>query len=82
MATGIAWGVMKIEAPTVWAAGFTGQGVVIGGEDTGYQWDHPVLKPQYRGWNGTSADHNYNWHDAIHDSTGNPLRQQFAVSVR
>src|SRR6266513_2738343 len=30
------------------------------------------LKPHYRGWNGTAADHNYNWWDAIHDSTGNP----------
>jgi subtilisin family serine protease len=67
-----AWGVDKIEAPAVWAEGFTGQGVVIGGEDTGYQWDHPALKAQYRGWNGSSADHAYNWHDAIHDSSGNP----------
>jgi serine protease AprX len=70
--SGITWGVMKIGAPGVWAAGFNGQGVVIGGEDTGYQWDHPALKPHYRGWNGASADHNYNWHDAIHDSIGNP----------
>jgi subtilisin family serine protease len=68
----IAWGVSKINAPEVWAAGVTGQGVVIAGEDTGYQWDHPALKSHYRGWNGTSADHNYNWHDAIHDSVGNP----------
>ena len=62
----IEWGVNKINAPLVWAAGFNGQGVVIAGQDTGYQWDHPALKPHYRGWNGTSADHNYNWHDAIH----------------
>ena len=65
-------GVARIEAPLVWANGFTGQGVVIGGEDTGYQWDHPALKNQYRGWDGMVADHDYNWHDAIHDSTGNP----------
>jgi subtilisin family serine protease len=62
----IAWGVDQVNAPLVWAAGFNGQGVVIGGEDTGYQWDHPALKPQYRGWNGTTANHNYSWHDAIH----------------
>ena len=68
----IAWGVSKINAPSVWSAGFNGQGVVIAGEDTGYQWDHPALKPHYRGWNGTTADHNYNWHDSIHDSSGNP----------
>jgi serine protease AprX len=68
----VSWGVTKIDAPLVWAAGYTGQGVVIAGEDTGYQWDHPALQPHYRGWDGTIADHNYNWHDAIHDSTGNP----------
>ena len=71
-AAGIGWGVAKIETPAVWDAGFDGQGVVIGGEDTGYQWDHPALEPQYRGWNGAKANHNYNWHDAIHDSSGNP----------
>jgi len=46
--------------------GFTGQGAVIGGQDTGYQWTHPALKNKYRGWDGVSADHNYSWHDAIH----------------
>jgi len=64
----IAWGVSKINAPKVWAKGVTGQGVTIAGEDTGYQWDHPALKPQYRGWNGSSANHAYNWHDAIHSA--------------
>jgi len=62
----IAWGVDKIKAPQVWAAGVTGAGVTIAGEDTGYRWDHSALKSQYRGWNGSTADHNYNWHDAIH----------------
>lgn len=62
----IEWGVAKINAPSVWAQGFTGQGVVVAGQDTGYQWDHPALKNHYRGWNGSTADHNYNWHDAIH----------------
>src|SRR5206468_10728214 len=51
---------------------YNGRGVVIAGEDTGYQWNHPALKIQYRGWNGTTADHDHNWHDAIHDSVGNP----------
>ena len=68
---GVEWNIIKVKAPDVWAMGFTGQGVVIGGQDTGYQWDHPALKNQYRGWNGLIADHNYNWHDAIHDGPGN-----------
>lgn len=69
----IEWGIERINADDVWALGYRGQGVVIGGEDTGYQWDHPALKRQYRGYNATAdtADHNYNWHDAIHNI--NPL---------
>ena len=63
-------GVTYIKAPDVWALGFTGQGVVVGGQDTGYAWDHPALKNQYRGWNGTTADHNYNWHDSVHSGGG------------
>ena len=59
-------------APDVWALGFRGQGITVGGADTGQRWTHNALKPQYRGWDGVTADHDYNWHDAIHDSIGNP----------
>lgn len=62
----IEWNITKIGAPLVWAAGNIGQGAVIGGQDTGYDWTHPAIKGKYRGWNGTTANHNYNWHDAIH----------------
>lgn len=70
----IEWNIAQVGAPEVWAYGYTGQGIVIGGQDTGYAWDHPALKEHYRGWEGGSADHNYNWHDAIHeiDDPGNP----------
>jgi serine protease AprX len=61
----VEWNILKVNADDVWAAGTTGQGAVVGGQDTGYDWDHPALINQYRGWNGSSADHNYNWHDAI-----------------
>src|SRR5450759_3546838 len=63
-------GITYTRAPEVWAMGFTGQGIVIGGQDTGYQWDHPALKPHYRGWNGSSVAHDYNWHDSIHVGGG------------
>jgi subtilisin family serine protease len=64
------WGVQNVNAPSVWAMGFTGTGIVIGEQDTGVRWTHAALKPKYRGWNGASADHNYNWHDAIHSGGG------------
>ena len=60
------WGIQMIGADKVWEMGYRGQGVIIGGQDTGYEWEHSVLKKQYRGWQGNYANHNYNWHDAIH----------------
>ena len=68
----VEWNVNMVHAPQVWAAGFTGQGMVVGNQDTGMRWTHQALKPHYRGWNGSAADHNYNWHDSIHsDISGN-----------
>ena len=67
----VEWGVEKIGAPLVWSAGITGTGVTIAGQDTGYHWEHPALKAQYRGWDGATADHNYNWHDAISGELNN-----------
>jgi len=57
-------------APEVWAEGFTGQGAVIGGGDTGFLWNHSALRNHYRGFNGTSADHDFNWHDSVHSRGG------------
>ncbi len=65
-------GISYTHAPDVWALGFNGLNIVVASADTGVRWTHNALKPHYRGWNGTVADHNYNWHDSIHDSVGNP----------
>jgi serine protease AprX len=65
-------GITYTHAPDVWALGFNGQSIVVASADTGQRWTHNALKPHYRGWNGVTADHNYNWHDSIHDSVGNP----------
>ncbi len=61
----VEWNLAYVRADEVWELGYTGQGVVVAGQDTGYDWDHPALKGAYRGWNGTSVVHDYNWHDAI-----------------
>src|SRR5215813_3821060 len=65
-------GVNSVRAPEVWALGFTGQGIVIGGQDTGVMWDHPALRNQYRGWDvaTATASHDYNWHDSVHSQGG------------
>lgn len=63
---GTEWGIQKINAPAVWALGYTGQGITVGGADTGYDWGHPAIKTHYRGYTSeTVFNHNYNWHDAI-----------------
>lgn len=62
----LSWGLTRINADDLWNMGYTGSGIVVGGQDTGYEWSHPAIKSHYRGWNGSSVDHNYNWHDAIH----------------
>lgn len=50
----------------VWAElGIRGEGIVIGGQDSGYAWSHPAIRRQYRGSIGLGVNHNYNWHDAI-----------------
>jgi hypothetical protein len=59
-------GLTRVRAPEVWAGGFFGQEVVVGGQDTGYDWDHPALIAKYRGSGGKNPDHDYNWHDSIH----------------
>src|SRR5438093_4575836 len=65
-------GIAYTHAPDVWALGFRGQGITVAGADTGERWTHNALKPHYRGWDGQNADHDYNWHDSIHDGVGNP----------
>jgi subtilisin family serine protease len=57
------WGIGMIRANLLWNHNLRGSGVVVGGQDTGYEWIHPALRNQYR---GDSLNHNYHWHDAIH----------------
>ncbi len=61
----VEWGIARIKADSVWAMGIEGKGVVVGGQDTGYDWQHPSLAQKYRGYNEGLFNHNYNWHDAI-----------------
>jgi subtilisin family serine protease len=62
------WGIAKIEADKVWSLdGVHGEGVVVASADTGVEWTHPAIMGKYRGWNGTTASHDFNWFDAIAD---------------
>ncbi len=66
--TGVQPNLAAIHADEAWALGVTGEGIVVAGQDSGYDWTHPALKPHYRGWDGQSADHDYNWHDSWDDT--------------
>lgn len=67
------WGIRMIQADSVWNIGFEGQEVTVAGQDTGYDFDNSLIVDKYRGYDGTNFDHNYNWHDAIHEL--NPLHE-------
>lgn len=60
------WGLLITQTDSVHRMNITGQGTVIGGNDTGFDWTHPALRSKYRGWNAGTVDHNYNWHDGWH----------------
>lgn len=70
--TDVLWNLKVINADQVWTMGITGKGVVVGGADTGIDWQHTALIKRYRGFDGEKADHNYNWHDAV-DGTPEPI---------
>ncbi len=69
----IPWGIERVEAPWAWMQGVTGEGVVVAGQDTGYDWTHETLKRAYRGYDASAdaVSHDYNWHDAIHELNPN-----------
>ncbi|WP_116949359.1 S8 family serine peptidase [Jiangella endophytica] len=61
----VEWGISNINADDVWSQfGVHGEGIVVANIDSGVDYDHPALVEQYRGNNGGSFDHNYNWFDA------------------
>lgn len=74
---GVEWNVARVNAPQVWAMGYRGQGMVVANADTGVLWNHIALKSHYRGWNGSSVNHNYNWHDATSAHSPTPVDPQF-----
>lgn len=61
---GVASNLAFVRADQAWALGVEGDGIVIGGIDTGLDWQHPAIRRQYRGWDGTVADHAHHWWDA------------------
>lgn len=67
--SGAGWNIAQVNADKVWAQGITGQGIVIAGQDTGYEMTHPALLTHFRGYTGPGQiDANFNWRDAWDNS--------------
>jgi serine protease AprX len=64
----VAWGVSKINAPSVWALGYEGQGVIVGVIDTGVDYTHSDLGSNM--WHDTPAGFHYGYNFY---GTGDPL---------
>ncbi|MGB1249692.1 MAG: S8 family serine peptidase [Candidatus Promineifilaceae bacterium] len=66
-----AWGIDWIDAPETWnILGITGTGVVVAIMDTGVEWQHPILRDNYRGRDG---DHSDSWFSAVYTNTTEPV---------
>jgi subtilisin family serine protease len=57
----VEWGVSMIKAPDVWATGNTGQGIVVGGIDSGVRATHEVLRGNFRS--------SFGWFDTVDGKT-------------
>ena len=68
------WGIDKIMAPAVWhGLGITGTGVTVAIMDSGVDWQHPDLLPNYRGNLGNNSfDHTSNWYYPVDPSVTVP----------
>ena len=56
------WNIELVGAKRVWREfNIRGEGAVVAGFDTGVGFTHPALVDSYRGNQGGTYDHNYNW---------------------
>jgi subtilisin family serine protease len=67
--TGTQANLLAIHADEAWAQDVTGASIVVAGQDTGYDWQHPALQSHYRGWDGENAAHDYHWLDTWDQTT-------------
>lgn len=69
------WGLSQINAPHVWnGLGIDGSGVTVAIMDSGVDWQHPDLLPNYRGnLGGGTFDHAGSWYYPVSPTITTPL---------
>lgn len=69
------WGIDRINAPKAWhGLGIDGSGVTIAIMDSGVDWQHPDLLPNYRGnLGGGIVNHSGNWFHTVYSSITEPM---------
>ena len=63
------WNISAIGAPEIWDLGYTGEGIVVAGMDTGVDLNHPDLRHRWRGGTNSWFDPNGE-HDTPFDKDG------------
>ncbi|MBI1912583.1 MAG: S8 family serine peptidase [Deltaproteobacteria bacterium] len=66
---GTEWNVSALQAPDLWAMGFTGSGITVANLDTGVDWNHPDLSGKWRGGTNSWYDPN-GQHTTPYDANG------------
>lgn len=68
------WGLAQINAPHVWhGLGVDGDGVTVAIMDSGVDWQHPDLLPNYRGNLGGVYDHSASWYYPVSPTITAPV---------
>ena len=73
--TTYSWGIDRIRAPQVWhGLGYDGTGITVAIMDSGVDWSHPDLLPNYRGnLGGGNYQHTGNWYHAATPTVTIPI---------
>ncbi|MCK8600797.1 S8 family serine peptidase [Desulfoferrobacter suflitae] len=69
-ASAVEWNIELTGAPAVWSLGYSGEGVVVAGMDTGVDVDHPDLTDRWRGGTNSWYDPNEERVDRPYDADG------------
>ncbi len=63
------WNIDRVNAPALWDAGITGEGIVVASLDTGVDVNHPDLRYRWRGGACGTPPYCPSWYDPFNNTT-------------